>query len=295
MGTVTKLQIVNLALSQVGARNITTFGETTTEEGRRINATYSFILEEVLLEHPWTFAQKRAVLVDMTRTEQDDWVTATVYAVDDIVYDPTLGKYYKCLVAHTAGTLFATDSAAGKWTAYVTWVTGTVYAKGAKVYGHTLGAGIEYACLVNHTSAALFATDLTSVYWVATELVEDLDDNLTNVFYLPTDFLKITQISDTDSIHQIVGNRLLCDTNAIKIRYTYRNDDPLLYSGQFVTAFATRLAAEICFNLTESANKAQLLLEKYEKIDLPRATSADSQQGTPEGLIQDEWENARIT
>jgi len=290
MGSATKVQIANLALSQVGARNITTFGETTTEEGQRINATYAFILEEVLLEHPWTFAQKRTALVEMTRTEQDDWVTATAYAVDDIVYDPTLAKYYKCLIAHTSAALFATDLTAVRWVLYTDWVTATVYAKGDKVYN----VGIEYSCLVNHTASALFATDLALTYWVATELVTDLDDYLTNVFYLPTDYLKVNQLSDTDSIHQVLGNRLLCDTSEISIRYTYRNDDPTLYSGQFIVALATRLAAEICFNLTQSANKAQILLEKYMQLDLPRATSADSQQGTPETIIQDEWENARI-
>jgi len=42
------------------------------------------------------------------------WVTATVYAVNNIVYESTNGASYICLVAHTAGT-FATDLGAGKW------------------------------------------------------------------------------------------------------------------------------------------------------------------------------------
>ena len=54
-GTVTKVQIANLALSMIGAKNITTFGETTSEEGKRINAVYSFILDEVLAEHPMIY------------------------------------------------------------------------------------------------------------------------------------------------------------------------------------------------------------------------------------------------
>ena len=288
MGTVTKLQVANLALSQIGSRRITTFGETTTAEGRAINANYAFLLDEVLMEHPWTFAQKRVTLVDMTRSEQDDWVTATVYAVDDIVYDPTLAKYYKCLVAHTANALFSVDLAAVNWVLYTTWVTTTVYAPDTNVYN----AGLEYACLVQH-AAGTFATDLTALKWILTELVTDLSDTLKNVFYLPTDFLKIIQISDKVAVHQIALNRFLCDTGAIKIRYTYRNDDPLLYSGQFVTALATRVAAAICFELTQSRSKAETLLAKYETIDLPRATSADSQQGTPELVEQDEWLDSR--
>lgn len=291
MSSVTKVQIANLALSLIGAKNITTAELTTpvTEESKRIQATYAFVRDEVLMEHPWSFAQKRVALVEMTRTEQDEWVTATAYAIDDIVYDPTNAKYYKCLVAHTSATKFATDLTAVNWELYTDWVTSTVYAKGDKVYN----SGVEYACLVNHTSGT-FATDLTSVYWVATELVVSLDDEITNVFYLPTDFLKITRLSDTQSVHELVGNRLLADTDTMSIKYTYSNDDPTLYSAQFVTALATRLAAEICFNITQNATKAQNVLEKYERVDLPRAMASDSAQGTSESLTIDEWEEARL-
>lgn len=41
-----------------------------------------------------------------------NWLTATVYAVNDIVFQSN--KMYKCLVAHTSG-VFATDLAAVKW------------------------------------------------------------------------------------------------------------------------------------------------------------------------------------
>lgn len=43
-----------------------------------------------------------------------DWATSTAYAVNDIVQ--VTGAIYVCAVAHTSGT-FATDNAAGNWTA----------------------------------------------------------------------------------------------------------------------------------------------------------------------------------
>ena len=293
MGSSSTLIISNLALSLIGAKNIATFGETTSEEGKRINAVYVSIRDEVLMEHPWSFAQKRVALVDMTRTEQDDWVTGTVYTYDAdvlvVVYDPTNAKYYKLLVTHTAAAKFATDLSANNWELYTDWITSTVYAKGDKIYN----AGVEYACLVNHTSGT-FATDLTSVYWVATELIVDMDDEITTVFYLPTDFLKITRLSDEDAAHELVGNRLLADTDELSIKYTYSNDDPTLYSAKFVTALASRLAAEICFNITQSVNKAEAILGRYRKIDLLDAMSADSAQGSPEETDTTEWEESRL-
>lgn len=289
MGNSTKLIISNIALSLIGAKNLTTFGEVNTEEGKRINATYNSIRDEVLMEHCWSFAQKRVALVEMSRTSQDDWVTATDYAVDDIVYDLTNAKYYKCLVANTSSAKFATDLTAVKWVLYTNWVTSTVYAVGDKVYN----SGVEYACLVNHTSGT-FATDLTSVYWVATELIVDMDDEITAIFYLPTDYLRYNRVSDEDAALEVIGNRLYADTNTLSIKYTYSNDDPTLYSAKFVTALATRLAAEICFNLTQSANKASDLLSRYENIDLYKAMSADSSQGSTETTSDSEWEEARL-
>ena len=106
--TTTKLIISNLALIKIGSKLITTFGETTTPQGRAVNACYASMLDEVLEEHLWTFAQKRVALIDMTEPEDyDDWVTGTVYTYDaltvQIVYDPTLARYYKLKVTHTDG------------------------------------------------------------------------------------------------------------------------------------------------------------------------------------------------
>jgi len=286
-----KLAVSNGALVKIGAKRLSIFpvGTETSTEAKAIYSSYDTIRDEVLTEFMWTFAQKRAALIDMTRTEQDDWVTATAYVVGNIVYDPTLAKYYKCLVAHTSAALFATDLAAVRWILYTDWATATVYAKGDKVYN----SGVEYSCLVNHTSGT-FATDLTAVKWIATELLAMEDDYISVVYYLPTDFLKINFTSDQNALIKLEGGRLLSDTEDLKIIYTYKNDDPSTYFPQFVTALQTRLAAELCFNLVESANKAQALFTEYEKIRLPRAMSADSQQGTPTEARCDEWEMTRF-
>jgi hypothetical protein len=121
-----------------------------------------------------------------------------------------------------------------------------------------------------------------------------MDDELTAIFYLPTDYLKYTRLSDDEASIEVVGNRLLSDTDSLSIKYTYSNDDPTLYSPMFITTLSSRLAFEIGFNLTQSANKAQAILEKYERLDLPRAMSADSSQGSPEELNVTEWEESRL-
>lgn len=46
------------------------------------------------------------------------WVTATAYALGDVVTNASL--VYRCLVAHTSAALFATDLAANKWVVHYT-------------------------------------------------------------------------------------------------------------------------------------------------------------------------------
>jgi hypothetical protein len=284
----TKLIISNLALNLIGAKPLTTFGETTTQ-GNAITAFYNDIRDEVLEEAAWTFAQKRVALIDMTQTAQDTWVTGTVYAVDDIVYDLTLAKFYKCFTANTAAALFATDLAAVKWILYTTWATGIAYSQSDKVYN----AGVEYSCLVNHTSGT-FATDLAAGDWIVTEAPAWTDDGCDVVYYKPSDYLELNETNYPTALIKVEGARILSDTTGLKIGYTYSNDDPTLYSRKFTTAFATKLAAAVCFVLTNSTAKGEALLKLYYDVQLPSAVSSDSQQGSPIQPLQDEWENIRL-
>lgn len=61
----------------------------------------------------WTLGSDvLALIASGTFTIRGGWVTATAYALGDVVLQS--GIVYICMVAHTAGT-FATDLSAGKW------------------------------------------------------------------------------------------------------------------------------------------------------------------------------------
>lgn len=102
------------------------------------------------------------------RERQTAWVTATAYAVNDMVTQG--GHQYRCLIAHTSGT-FAVDLAALKWilneTPYAMspqWVTATSYAQNDTVVFGTS----RYLCLSAHVSG-VFATDLAALKWILTD------------------------------------------------------------------------------------------------------------------------------
>ena len=119
------------------------------------------------------------------------------------------------------------------------------------------------------------------------------EDGMRYVYALPTDLIKVNYVSQPGATFRIENGQFISNVNGLKIIYTYRNDNPTSYFAKFITALVTRLAAEICFELTESTKKAEALYKLYEEIDLPSACSVDSQQGTPDQVICDEWEFQR--
>lgn len=59
----TQVQICNLALRALGAQQITAITDSV-ESARILNDVYTLIRDEVLVQHPWNFAIKRASLVE---------------------------------------------------------------------------------------------------------------------------------------------------------------------------------------------------------------------------------------
>ena len=119
------------------------------------------------------------------------------------------------------------------------------------------------------------------------------DDLMTIVYQKPTDLLKVNFVNQQEAIFKIEGDKILSDTSSLKIKYTYRNTNPQSYNPDFITAFATLLASEMAYAITNSRTLTEDLVKIYEGIKLPKAMSTDSMQGTPQYPHQNEWLEAR--
>ena len=181
-----------MALSKLGAKRITTTSDDTVS-ARAAVAVYTEILDEVLMEHAWSFAQKRVALAELG----------------------------------------------------------------------------------------------TDPVWE--------DDGMTVAYGIPTDMLKLNYVNTPSATIRVESVGILSDTSGLEILYTYRATDTTKYSTMFVTALATRLAAELAFGLTNSKTAMEYLMKEYEDIRLPRAIAADSQQGSPRQMAQNEWLGSRTS
>jgi hypothetical protein len=121
------------------------------------------------------------------------------------------------------------------------------------------------------------------------------NDGMTNYFQLPSDVIRIFETKDPKAIWRVEGERVLANVSTFGILYVKYLDEPSKYSSQFTEAFARKLAADCAYEITNSASLAQQHLEIYRGQDLEDAMAENSQIGTAEFIIDDQWTNAKYS
>ena len=115
---------------------------------------------------------------------------------------------------------------------------------------------------------------------------------------LPSDCLRVWSAKESDEEsaseinHSIEDSQILCDYDAIYVRYIYRNEDPSAWDSLFASAMSCRLAQEISYALTQSLPLRDSLKQEY-KLSLQDARTADGMEGTIDGLNADTWTLSR--
>lgn len=111
------------------------------------------------------------------------------------------------------------------------------------------------------------------------------------VYTKPTVAL-LVMAADQDTVMREEGNYLITSDNGLDIKFTYYQNDASVFPPKFIDAFIDRLCVDICYTIINSSKKAMDFIEKYTKISLPKAMSANGQTGTQQQMKDDAWEKA---
>ncbi len=369
-----KLKIANMALAKIGARAITSFNQSGSNEARAINEVYSDILDEVLCEAPWGHAQKRVELSYVVPDDTSRTINGRVYTPTTITgvtkAEPVVitanshglgngdrikiigvvgmtqlnGNFYivKNITTNTFELTDEDNEEEVDGTGY------TTYSSGGEIYLAPVGFDpilITAATAANPVVITSAAHGLATGDWIKIQGVlgmTNLNGNFyivagatTNTFSLtttagvavnglaygvytsggqilvadelvvvetgeavvyqkPTDYVKLIKKSDPTAIIRMEEDKIISNFSGLKIIYTFRNEDVRQYPQKFVQALVMRLAAEICFRITNSLDKTQALFKLYQETVLPSAISIDSTTGSVDEPLQDEWLNSRV-
>lgn len=111
-------------------------------------------------------------------------------------------------------------------------------------------------------------------------------------FQVPADCLRVLDIDSNDFEWVREGNKILTDSDTLAIRYVAKITTPGSWDANFCEVLATKLAADVCFAITQSSSMRELLMKEYSQ-KLREARSFDGQEGGPTRTYAKEWLNSR--
>ena len=112
-------------------------------------------------------------------------------------------------------------------------------------------------------------------------------------FQLPSDCLRVI---DTDmpkgADWKVEGRFILCDSGELNIQYIKKETDTSKYTPAFAEVLAAKIAADVCYAITQSTTLKASLYQEYE-FKLRQARSFDAQESVGDRVYADAWLNAR--
>jgi hypothetical protein len=110
---------------------------------------------------------------------------------------------------------------------------------------------------------------------------------------VPADFLRLLAIKDGPAFSleaDAAGSQsILCDAAApLEILYLYEVSDPGRLPPHFVEAFSSKLAFDICEDLTQSNTKRDILSQLF-AVDLAKAKRVNGLQKSPDAFPTFSW------
>ncbi|MCW5623336.1 MAG: hypothetical protein KIT73_01290 [Burkholderiales bacterium] len=128
-----------------------------------------------------------------------------------------------------------------------------------------------------------------------------------NQFLLPPECLRVVQVgedwvtptlsyyrSSSDRDWMIEGRKILTDRPApLPVRYVQRVEDTQQWDATFVEAFASKLAHEICEDVTGSSSKQESARLQYQDA-IRVAIRANAIELPPQGLPDNSWVTGRL-
>lgn len=105
-------------------------------------------------------------------------------------------------------------------------------------------------------------------------------------FQLPADCLRVISVAPNNGEpieHSVEGDKLLCNTNVVYLRYIFRNQNVEAWDAGLVSVVTAAMARDMAYPITRSAAMRDTMQNEY-LLRLRMQRAADSLQGTPDQI-----------
>lgn len=264
--TATKLQIVNGALTHVGAPILADLTGTD-KNTRLINQFYDVTRQKLLESFFWNFSKRR---VRLTPTNSPGSVT--VVGVSQAS-------------AAVVGTAVNHNFNNGD-TIVLTGVVGMTQINGLK---STISSAVGTSFVMDEINSSAF-----SAYSSGGLAAYAPQHEWNYYFSLPSDFLKIEQIDYPDpDVYEVENNRIATDADYVDMAYIADISTESVYSATFAEALALLLGWKISYAITQDAGVRDRLFEEFNRF-VRKARVVDAMQDNRHLVwVTEDWLEAR--
>jgi hypothetical protein len=115
-------------------------------------------------------------------------------------------------------------------------------------------------------------------------------------YQLPSDYIRVATLGDEqnpETEYEVEDGFILCNVPApLNLRYVYDFETVTQFSPKFLTAFVTKLAAHMAYELTGNRSMVAEMEAAYDKM-LSTAQTLDGQQNPPKRVQRSRWTAAK--
>lgn len=115
-----------------------------------------------------------------------------------------------------------------------------------------------------------------------------------NYFECPADLIKIVDVMNRHIPWRKEGNYIFTRAEEFGLVYVARCVDPTFYPSYFIDALACKLAVEMCYLLTNSTEKTNILLDLYRGEYLPVAKTKNAREKSNPIIEDSYWVNSTM-
>ena len=115
-----------------------------------------------------------------------------------------------------------------------------------------------------------------------------------NYFELPSDLIKIVDVMDRNHKWIREGNYIFSRASEFGLVYVARCVDATFYPSYFIDALACKLAVEMCYLLTNSTEKTNVLIDLYRGEYLPIAKTKNAREKSNPIIEDSFWVNSTL-
>lgn len=114
------------------------------------------------------------------------------------------------------------------------------------------------------------------------------------VFQLPADCVRVWKLLDQPRVkYRIEGRYLIADDSSVNIYYVSNTVAVDGFAADYMECVANLLAADLCYSLTQSTS-LKAGLESSAQFWIQQARSTNSQEGTPDNFVFDQFIDSRV-